>query len=99
MNPLSARPTPRPLTVGRLFATHGALEAVRAANASVGDLLTRHLHGDWGDLRAEDRRQNDVALENGLRVLSCYELPGNGKVWIITEWNRSVTTVLLPDDY
>lgn len=99
MNPLSARPTNPRLTAGRLFATQGALEALRAANVSVGDLLTRHLHGDWGDLSAEDRRQNDLALETGLRVLSCYELPGNGKVWIITEWDRSVTTVLLPDDY
>ncbi|SAK87801.1 plasmid related protein [Caballeronia glebae] len=99
MNPLSARSTGPRLTPGRLFATPGALEVLRAANVSVDDLLTRHLRGDWGDLTAEDRRQNDLALESGLRVLSCYELPGGGKVWIITEWDRSVTTVLLPDDY
>jgi hypothetical protein len=99
MNQLYARPTRPRLIPGRLFATPGALEVLRAANVSVGDLLTRHLRGDWGDLTAEDRAQNDLALETGLRVLSSYALPGNGKVWIITEWDRSVTTVLLPDDY
>ena len=99
MNRLSARPTRPRLTAGRLFATPGALEALRAANVSVGDLLTRHLRGDWGDLTAEDRKQNDLALENGLRVFSCYVLPKNATVWIITEWDRSVTTVLLPEEY
>jgi hypothetical protein len=87
------------LTAGRLFATPGALDVLRAANVTVGDLLTRHLNCDWGDLAEEDRAQNDLALEAGLRVLSAYALPGNAKVWIITEWNRSVTTVLLPDEY
>ena len=99
MNQLSARSTRPRLTLGRLFASPGALKVLRAANVSVGDLLTRHLRCDWGDLTAEDRAQNDLALETGLRVLSSYALPGNGKVWIITEWDRSVTTVLLPDDY
>jgi hypothetical protein len=98
MNPLSARSPPR-VIAGPLFVTPGALEALHAANVPVGDLLTRHLHGDWGDLSTEDRMQNDLALETGLRVLSCYALPGNGKVWIITEWDRSATTVLLPDEY
>ncbi len=87
------------LTSGRVFATSGALDAMRAAKVSVGDLLTRHLCGDWGDLCAEDCAQNDLALETGLRVLSSYALPGNGNIWIITEWDRSVTTVLLPTDY
>jgi hypothetical protein len=87
------------LTSGRLFATPGALDALRAANVSVGDLLTRHLSGDWGDVCPEDRIQNDLALEAGLRVLSCYTLPAQGTIWIITEWDRSVTTVLLPTDY
>ena len=99
MNQICTRPTRPRLKPGRLFTTPSALEVLRAANVSVGDLLTRHLRGDWGDLTAEDRKQNDLALETGLRVLSSYALPGNGKVWIITEWDRSVTTVLLPDDY
>ena len=84
---------------GRLFATPDALEALRTVNVSVADLLTRHLLGDWGDLSDEDRRQNDLALETGLRVLSCYVPCANVKVWVITEWDRSLTTVLLPDEY
>ncbi|MGF7129128.1 hypothetical protein P3T40_000595 [Paraburkholderia sp. EB58] len=99
MNQLAVKPQRRRLKTGRLFATPAALDALRAVNVSVGDLLSRHLCGDWGDLSAEDRAQNDLALEAGLRVLSCYALPGNGKVWIITEWDRSMTTVLLPEDY
>jgi hypothetical protein len=87
------------LTAGRLFATPGALDALRAANVTVGDLLTRHLCGDWGDLCPEDHAQNDLALVAGLRVMSCYALTGNVKVWVITEWDRSLTTVLLPTDY
>ena len=99
MNQLQQSAARLRLTAGRLFATPGALDALRSANVKVGDLLTRHLCGDWGDLCPEDRAQNDLALEAGLRVLSCYALPGNGKIWIITEWDRSVTTVLLPTDY
>jgi hypothetical protein len=62
------------------------------------DLLARHATGDWGDLCAFDRRQNEIALREGLRVLSSYETPA-GHVWIITEANRSVTTILLPEEY
>jgi hypothetical protein len=98
-SPLRPAPFRARLTLGRLLATPAALEALRAANLSVSDLLARHLNGDWGDLREEDRRQNDLALETGLRILSSYALPGNAKVWVITEWDRSATTILSPDDY
>ncbi|MDP9154400.1 MAG: hypothetical protein M3O74_09130 [Pseudomonadota bacterium] len=87
------------LKLGRLFATPAALDALRAANMTVGDLLTRHLRGDWGDLTKDDQEQNNLALEAGLRVLSCYSLGENVRMWVITEWDRSVTTVLLPDEY
>ncbi|MDR5778123.1 hypothetical protein QCE63_01610 [Caballeronia sp. LZ065] len=99
MNQLAVTPTRRRFISGRLYATPAALEELRAVNVSVGDLLSRHLRGDWGDLSAEDRVQNDLALQIGLRVLSCYALPGDGSVWIITEWDRSITTVLLPADH
>jgi len=62
--------------------------------------LARHLAGDWGDLDSEDKASNDAGLNPKCpdRLLSSYKLP-NGKLWIITEWDRSVTTALLPEDY
>jgi hypothetical protein len=60
--------------------------------------LARHATGDWAELCAFDRRQNEVALREGYRVLSSYQL-GEGSIWIITETDRSVTTVLLPEEY
>jgi hypothetical protein len=60
--------------------------------------LERHANQDWGDLCAEDRRTNDNAVKHGGRVLSSYELRGD-KLWIITEADRSVTTLLTPDEY
>jgi hypothetical protein len=60
--------------------------------------IARHAAGDWGELCAFDRRQNEIALRDGYRVLSSYEVPA-GRVWIITESDRSVTTILLPEEY
>jgi hypothetical protein len=62
------------------------------------DYLVRHAAGDWGELCAFDRRQNDIALKYGYRVFSSYETTV-GRVWIITEADRSVTTILLPEEY
>lgn len=61
--------------------------------------LTRHAAGDWGRLDDEDRQQNEFSLENGYRLFSAYEAEDGSKFWIITEADRSVTTVLLPLDY
>ncbi|AJY29933.1 putative type I restriction-modification system methyltransferase subunit [Burkholderia thailandensis 34] len=66
---------------------------------SVFKLLNRHARGDWGDLPEEDHQQNNLAAITGQRVLSSYGLPNGQKVWVLTEWDRSVTTILLPDDY
>jgi hypothetical protein len=85
-----------PLPLGRVVATPGALKLLTEARAHPFDLLARHATGDWGDLCAFDRRQNEITLRDGLRVLSSYEVPA-GRVWIITEADRSVTTILLPD--
>ena len=60
--------------------------------------LARHATGDWGDLCAFDRRQNEIALRDGYRVLSSYPVGGE-RVWIITETDRSITTILLPEEY
>ena len=62
------------------------------------DYLAHHATGDWGDLCAFDRRQNEIALREEARVFSSYDIPA-GRLWIITESDRSVTTILLPEEY
>jgi hypothetical protein len=61
--------------------------------------LQRHQSGDWGNVDNHDRQMNQDALRTGGRLFSVYHTTGGTKFWIITEWDRSVTTVLLPDDY
>lgn len=95
---LPALTRPR-LPLGQLVATPGAVAALAAADVSVFKLLNRHTRGDWGDLSSEDLALNDLAAITGQRVLSSYLLGNGQKVWIITEWDRSVTTVLQPEDY
>ena len=58
----------------------------------------RHAIGDWGELDEEDKQSNEDALENGDRLFSAYE-KGDWKIWIITEWDRSATTILFPSEY
>ena len=60
--------------------------------------LTRHASGDWGDVCEEDREENELSLKEGFRLLSVYR-SGESKFWIITEADRSITTVLMPEDY
>ena len=87
-----------PLPLGRIVATPGALQLFRQTAGNPFDYLSRHAPGDWGDLCAFDRRQNEIALRDGCRVFSAYETTA-GRVWIITEADRSVTTLLLPEEY
>ncbi len=87
-----------PLPLGRVVATPGALKTLAEAGDDPFGYLARHATGDWGELCAFDRRQNVLALERGLRVLSSYSV-GSGRVWVITEADRSVTTILLPEEY
>jgi len=63
------------------------------------DCFVRHLAGDWGEVDDEDRRANDMALETGCRILSAYTDRYGSRFWIITEADRSATTILLPGDY
>jgi len=61
--------------------------------------LKRHLAGDWGDVCDEDRVANELALQNGERLFSVYKKEGLPTIWIITEWDRSITTALFPEEY
>lgn len=85
--------------LGQLVATPGALSAIEASGESVSTYLSRHVSGDWGDLKPEDRRENEFSLKAGLRIMSVYKLKLGVTVWIITESDRSSTCVLLPEEY
>ena len=87
-----------PLPLGRVVATPGALKLFMESGGHPFDYLARHATGDWGDLCAFDRRQNEIALRYGYRVLSSYTV-GRERVWIITEADCSITTILLPEEY
>jgi hypothetical protein len=87
-----------PLPLGRVVATTGALKLLSEIGEDPFGYIARHVAGDWGDLCAFDRRQNEIALREGYRVLSSYDVP-QGRLWIITEADRSVTTILLPEEY
>lgn len=87
---------------GRLMMTRGVNDLIADNEefaAHVHLSLTRHLAGDWGELCDEDRVTNELALQHGDRLFSAYEKEGLPKIWIITEWDRSATTVLFPDEY
>ena len=82
---------------GSIVATPGALEMAEQG-IDLPAYLKRHLQGDWGELCDADKAENDFSLKNGFRLLSAYETPC-GKLWIITEADRSTTTFLLPEEY
>lgn len=87
-----------PLPLGRVVATPGALNLLMETGEDAFCYLARHATGDWGDLCAFDRRQNEIALRDGYRVFSSYDIPA-GRIWVITEADRSITTILLPEEY
>ena len=99
--------------LGQIVATPGALELLQETGFSAAALISRHVHGDWGDLCEEDRAENEFAVSRRLRILSCYRLVDAARLaatptekrsslptlWIISEADRSVTTLLRPSDY
>ena len=85
--------------LGQVLVTPGAIEVLRASGHSAWVFLARHLRGDWGELSAEDKRLNDEAVKDGGRILSSYTAATGTKLWVITEADRSATTLLLPDEY
>ena len=82
---------------GQIVATPGAL-SLAEQGVDLLDYLIRHLNGDWGDLCEEDKKENEFSVKNGYRILSSYTTPF-GKLWVITEADRSATTFLLPEEY
>jgi len=86
-------------TLGRTFITPGAEEALQLAGQTATQFLRRHISGDWGELSEEDVQENELSLEQGFRLLSCYQTTKGERIWIITEADRSATTILLPIEY
>ncbi len=85
--------------LGQLVMTPGAGDAMQAAGHIPPEFLLRHKHGDWGELDEEDRLENERALAHGGRLFSAYSTRREEKLWVITEWDRSATTMLLPTEY
>jgi len=94
-----AAPSTRLFLLGRLVATPRALSILAAQGIPPVTLLERHARGDWGELDGEDVQANQEALAHGWRLFSSYAVGKGIKVWVITEADRSVTTILMPDDY
>lgn len=110
-----AKTTPRliaqflPLQLGSVYMTQGVLACIASGNLPKGRLahllLNRHMAGHWGDMDADDRQANDDALIHGARILSCYSIKpgqpaiGDNCIWILTEADRSATTIMLPEEY
>jgi hypothetical protein len=90
---------PPQFSLGQLLATPAALRLLTDHGIQYSTLLQRHSGGDWGDLDEHDRHQNHFAVRAGLRILSSYRVAESDKVWIITEADRSCTTILLPEEY
>lgn len=85
--------------LGGIVMTEGIHELVATGRLNPLPWLMRHAQCDWGDLCDADRRLNDQAVNNKGRLVLSYEVAPQLKVWIITEWDRSLTTMLLPSEY
>ena len=85
--------------LGQTFITPGAEEALQIAGQTAIEFLRRHMSCDWGELSDDDVRENEFSLEKGFRLLSNYQTGKGQQLWIITEADRSSTTVLLPSEY
>lgn len=86
-------------TLGRTFISPGAEEALQIAGQTAIEFLRRHLSCDWGELSDHDVKENELSLEKGFRLLSRYQTTKGERLWIITEADRSATTILLPIEY
>jgi len=97
---MNSLPTIPLFPAGQIVATPGALALLQQANKTPLEFVSRHLRGDWGDdLCQDDKTENELSLKQGFRLLSSYKVTESEKLWIITEADRSVTTLLLPAEY
>ena len=94
-----AQPRHPVFPLGRLVATPGALEALERSGERPASFVSRHVSGDWGEVDASDWKLNDQAVAEGTRILSAYKTKLDERIWIITEADRSATTLLLPEEY
>jgi hypothetical protein len=85
--------------LGNVFLTVGARETLNESNQNPIEFLSRHQSGDWGTIGKEDAQENELSVKEGFRILSAYKTNKDVKIWIITEADRSSTTLLLPSEY
>jgi|APEBP8051072210_1049370.scaffolds.fasta_scaffold00243_20 hypothetical protein len=85
-------------SLGHITATRGVFEHLERHGVNASEYLARHARGDWGDVPPEDAAENEFAVNRRLRLLSSYMIAGE-RVWIITEADRSVSTLLFPSEY
>jgi hypothetical protein len=98
--PATATDVPQPLfDFGFIVAAPGAIRALNSNNEKAATYLIRHVSGDWSEMSEVDQMQNAYAVQKGLRVFSSFVLACGKKMWIVTEWDRSVTTLLMPAEY
>ena len=89
----------RGFELGRVVGTNGALAELEKAGEHFQTYLSRHARGDWGEVPPEDHEETEFSLRNELRIISGYTLGSGVRIWIITEADRSSTTILLPEEY
>ena len=82
-------------SLGQVVATPGALDELKQSGQTPSEILSRHQTGDWGQIPDEDRTENELSVKEGFRILSAYELTTGEKVWVITEADRSATTIFV----
>jgi hypothetical protein len=85
--------------LGQTVATSACLDAIGSSGVTPDHYLRQHQHGDFGDLDAADIAENHLSIKQGFRILSAYVLPSGERIYVITEADRSVTTLLLCEEY
>ena len=84
--------------LGQVVATPGALQVFENAGQEPEEFLNRHDRGDWGEVSDKDKQENEFSVQQGFRILSAYTTSAGERIWIITEADRSATTILLPEE-